>query len=515
MPAREHAGPQIIAEESPSRLGEPEAGTGSRLGRIRPAPSPMLIGVIVCLALGIVSVLTLPSLPGYDAFAWVVWGREAAHQVLDPSQPFVVGGGPSWKPFPVLFTTAFGLFGGGPKVWVAFARAAGLFGLFVAYRLGDRLAASPRWRLAGPIAGVLAAFGLILTSQWTHYWFRGTSEPLVITTTLLAIERHLAGRRIAAFVSGVALVLMRPEAALFLGLYAGWLFFADRRLRARLVLVVGILAIGAGWLVPPWIASGQPLLASIHARAFNGQLGQHPFLEVLKRATNLSVWPVIIAALAVTLLAIRTRDWLIVTLAAAGLAYVAVVEAMTLDHYPGLERFMLPAAAVACVLAGVAVARFATFAGGGAASLAVAVVLVAIAVPFFAGRLDAASTEKHTADQAVDIYRQLVAAVHKAGGAGRIFPCQKSYAAVNHTMQTGLAWALSAPLTQVHTVTYINRSLRRPALAFFAPRNPINGGAPTAVVGGLRGHLIARAGIWKVFRVTKAGARRANACVGT
>ncbi len=379
--------------------------------------------VIVCLALGIVSVLTLPSLPGYDPFAWVVWGRELAHQIIGPGQPFVTGGGPSWKPLPVAFTTVFGFFGAAPQLWVAFVRGAGLFGLFVAYRLGARLAATPRWRPAEPIAGVLAALGTALTAQWTHYMFRGASEPMVVTTTLLAIERHLAGRRLTAFFSGVALVLMRPEAGVFVGLYAIWLFFADRRVRTRLAVVAGIIAIPAGWFVPPWIASNSPLLASMHARDFNGQLGPHPVLEVLNRATDLTSWPVIIAALAVTLLAIRTRDRVTLTLAAAGFGYVGVVEAMTLDHYPGLERFLLPAAAIACVLAGVAVARFATLAGGGAASIAAAALLVAIAVPFFHGRVSEARAEEHAAQQAVEFYDQLVAAVHGAGGTAQVFPC--------------------------------------------------------------------------------------------
>ena len=476
--------------------------------------SPTLVAIVACLGLGILSVLTLPSLPSYDPFAWVVWGRELAHHVIGPHEAFITGGGPSWKPLPVVFTSVFGFFGAAPKLWVAFARAAGLFGLFVAYRLGSRLAASPGWRLAGPIAGGLAAFGVFLTSEWTHYMFRGTSEPMVVTTALFAIERHVAGRRITAFLSGVALTLMRPEAGVFVGLYALWLFFADPRVRTRLTLIAGIVAVPAGWFGPPWIASGEPFLASSHARDYNGQLGEHPLMEVLKRATNLTVWPVIIAALAVTLLAIRTRDWLTVTLAAAGLAYVGVVEVMTFEHYPGLERFMLPAAAVACVLAGVGVARFATLAGGGVASLAVAAVLVAIAVPFFDGRVAAASTENHTAQQAVRIYNQMVAAVHRAGGTKKVFPCRTSYAAVNHSVQTSLAYALTVPLTDVLTVTRTDTSLRQPALAFFAPRNPINGGAPTALVGGLRRRLVARAGIWKVFRVTKAGNRRANACVG-
>jgi hypothetical protein len=169
---------------------------------------------------------------------------------------------------------------------------------------------------------------------------------------------------------------------------------------------------------------------------------------------------------------------------------------------------------VAAVLAGVAVARFAAFAGGGFASAAIAVVLVAVAVPFFAGRVAAAGPERHLTEEAVQMYNQLDSAVDQAAVAGRLFPCSTSYAAVNHTAQTALAWRLGVPLTHVLTVTYVNRSLRRPALAFFAPRNPITGGAPTRFVHRLRGRLVTRAGIWRVFRVTKVGDRRANLCVG-
>jgi len=517
MPAREYAGGQIVADQPPLRSSDSESSTDVRVrGLARRAwSSPTLIGLVACLALGFISAFTLPTLPSYDPFAWVVWGWELAHHVIGPHEPLITGGGPSWKPFPVIFTTLFGFFGSAaPKLWVGLARAGGFFGLFAAYRLGSRLATSERWRLAGPIAGVLAVLGVFLTSEWTHYMWRGTSEPMVVTATLFAIERHLAGHRRTAFLSGVALALMRPEAGLFVGLYALWLFFKDSRLSTRLILVAGILAIPVGWFVPPWIASGEPLLSSQHALLYNGQLGAHPELTVLKRATNLSVWPVMIGALAVTLLAIRKRDWLIVSLAAAGLAYVAVVEAMTADGYPGLERFMLPAAAVAAVLAGVAVVRFALLAGGGLGSLAVAVVLVAIAVPFFAGRVSAAGPEMRITHRAVSIYNQMVAAVHAAGGTKAVFPCPSSRAAVNHSVQTSLAWALRVPLTHVFTVTKVDTTMRHPSLAFFAPRNPINGGAPTKLDFGLRGQLIARAGIWKVIRVTRPGDTVVNACVG-
>ena len=75
------------------------------------------IALVVCLVLGVVSVLTLPSLPGYDSFSWVVWGHEIAHHVIGPGQPLIFRGGPSWKPLPVVFTTIFGFSDAAVKLW--------------------------------------------------------------------------------------------------------------------------------------------------------------------------------------------------------------------------------------------------------------------------------------------------------------------------------------------------------------------------------------------------------------
>jgi hypothetical protein len=196
-------------------------------------------------------------------------------------------------------------------------------------------------------------------------------------------------------------------------------------------------------------------------------------------------------------------------------AYVGVVEGMTADHYPGLERFMLPAAAIAAVLAGSAVARFATFAGGGAASLAVAIALVGIAVPFFDGRVAAAGPERGIAQQAVNTYDAMGAVIRRAGGVRKVFPCRTSRAAVNHSIQTSFAWAINVPLVRVHAVTRTETSLYTPSVAFFAPANRLTGGRPRHFVDGLRGHLLFRLRHWKVYRVTGLDQRRKNACVGS
>ncbi len=99
-----------------------------------------------CVALAAISAAVLPTVPSYDPWAWIVWGRE----VVDPHLSFAVGGGPSWKPLPVIFTTVFGLFGGAaPTLWVITARAGGLLGLAGAFQLARRLARCRRrgaWR---------------------------------------------------------------------------------------------------------------------------------------------------------------------------------------------------------------------------------------------------------------------------------------------------------------------------------------------------------------------------------
>ena len=114
---------------------------------VRPATTPRPLSmtwlIAGCLAVAAVSLHFL-SAPTYDPWSWIVWGREILHGDL------VTLEGPSWKPFPVLFTTPFALFGDdtAPSLWLVVARAGGLLAFAMAYRLGARL--------AGPWAGAIA-----------------------------------------------------------------------------------------------------------------------------------------------------------------------------------------------------------------------------------------------------------------------------------------------------------------------------------------------------------------------
>ncbi len=120
-------------------------------------------------------------------------------------------------------------------------------------------------------AGLIAAAGLVLTQDWVYYMFRGTTEPMLIGTSLWALDRLLAGRHTSAFLFAVATSLMRPEAWPFLILYAVWLWL--RRPGLRPLVVAGVLSVPLLWFVPPWIGSGQPFLAATHAKEYNGHLG--------------------------------------------------------------------------------------------------------------------------------------------------------------------------------------------------------------------------------------------------
>lgn len=532
MPGRDSAvGEVAVAEPAARHRDQEPVSVGVRRSRAF-MRSPLLWVPLACVALAALSAAVLPTVPSYDPWSWIVWGRA----LVDPHLSFITGGGPSWKPLPVMFTTVFALFGGAaPTLWVIAARAGGLLGLVAACRLAWRLVGRVEqddrgalW-VAGAGAGVVAVLGLILTQDgsedWVYYMFRGTSEPMLIGAALWAIELALARRHALAFLSAVALGLMRPEAWPFLGLYALWLWFKQPRL--RVLIILGLLSLPLFWFVPPWIGSGQPFLAASHAREYNGHLGADPVRTALARAFHLQVLPVLIAAaVAIVWGWWSERDRLTLALAGGALAWVAVVVVMVADGYPGLQRFFLPAAAIACVLAGVGVARVGLLAAGfvrrgigGAGSAAgargiawrgviavVAVALIGASVPLSSSRIDTARAQKPLADQAVQRLDQLTDAVRAVGGHGGVYPCRSSVAAINHGVQTALAWKLHVTLNRVATV------LRVPGLDFIGPHDAIDGG-PAPVSSHLTAKReIARVGAWRVVAISHVGVP--DACVG-
>ena len=462
--------------------------------------SPFLWSVLGCIVLAAISAAVLPTVPSYDPWAWISWGRE----VTDPHLGFTITGGPSWKPLPVMFTTIWAWFGSAaaPTLWVITARAGGLLGMVAAYLLASRLIRGPRW--AKVAAGLIAGAGIVITQAWWNEMFRGTSEPLEIATALWAVLAFLDGRRGWAFAFGVATSLLRPEAWPLVIVYAVWLWFKEPRLRVPVVL--GLFSIPFFWFVPPWVGSGQPFLAAVHAEDYNGGLGSDRLFGVLGRGIDIQLLPVLLASVVAAVFAWfdKPRDWLLLSLAGATVVWWVIVVGMTLDGYPGLERFYLPAAGLTCVLAGVGIVRLAllgsSFVPKGRGALAVGIgltaVLVAITLPWVGGRINEASAEEKIASQAVTRLNQMTAAVAAVGGHAGVFPCKSSFAAVNHSVQTALAWKLHVTLGRVGT------TMRHQGVMFVGPHDSIDGIAPPIDPRLTQKQFITQVGAWKMYRMT-------------
>jgi hypothetical protein len=502
---------------APGSSGSGESDGASPLTSLQRATrSPAVLSVLACLVLAAISAAVLPTVPSYDPWSWIVWGRE----VSDPHLNFVVSGGPSWKPLPFLFTTLWGFFGGAaPTLWIVTARWGGLLGLVAAWRLASRLSGGGR---AGAFAALVAVAGVLLTQDWFYYFFHGTSEVVLIGASLWAIDRFLDGRHVQGFLLAVAASLIRPEWWPFIGLYALWLWFrvpGFATVRMRLLILAGLALLPILWFGPPWVGSGQPFLAASHAAEYNGHLGSDPFRAVTARGKDLQVLPALIAGIIAVILGwIRDRDRVLLGLGLGVVAWWVVVVAMTLKGYPGLERFFLPAAAVTCVLAGVGVIKLAELAGqgvvrlGASASLvpavtaAVAVVLVAISVPSSSDAITAAREAFPANSQDAATQKQLSAAVKAVGGHDAVYPCKTSFAAVNHGMQTALAWKLHVTLEKVGT------GMRAPGVDFIGPHNGADGEAAAVDHRLTREKALGQSGPWRVVQLTDP--RLPTGCVG-
>ena len=96
--------------------------------------------------------------------------------------------------------------------------------------------------------------------------------------------------------------------------------------------------------------------------------------------------------------------------------------------------------------------------------------------------------------------------VRAVGGRAGVYPCRSSFAAVNHGVQTALAWKLRVTLGRVGT------SLHKPGVDFIGPHNAVDGVAAAVDPRLGRGQTLARFGVWRVVRVTPPG--HPDRCVG-
>ena len=298
--------------------------------------------VPACAALAALSLL-LPWALAFDPQVWVSWGHDAFHGDLDTA------GGPTWKPLSVLVTTLLApLDRDAEPVWAAIGRMGGLLALAGAYVLGERL--------AGRLAGAVAALVMALSPWWLLNSALGNSEGWLAAAVLWAVVAHLAGRRRAALALGVAAGLLRPEIWPFLGLYGLWLW----REGDRLAPALGLVAIAAGWLLPDVLGTEGLFAAGDTARApaskGSAQLADVPFLASLWDAVDqLGVVAAPFAVVAVV--PWRRAHPVLRAMALAGVAYVLIVAVSAQGGFAGNPRYLVPAEALFCVLAGAGAAR--------------------------------------------------------------------------------------------------------------------------------------------------------------
>jgi hypothetical protein len=412
----------LLQRPAAPAVAQPDTSTRARPWRL------LLLG---CLAVATVSLL-LPSVPTYDPWAWIIWGREVLHGDL------VTTTGPSWKPLPVIFTTPFSLLGddGAPLAWLVIARAGGILAFAMAYRLGTRL--------AGPIAGLIAAAALFLADDFIFNFARGNSEGILVALCLWALERHLDDRPRDAFLLGLGAALLRPEVWPFIALYGLYLIWRERTRGSVILVLASGLGLALLWFVPEYIGSGDFLRAAARARQPNpdsAAFAAHPFLEVFGRSASVLTPPVYLGGVIAVLVALKTRNRLFLTMAAIGTVLMVAVAAMTQFGFAGNLRYVALPAALVCVLAGAgwvivfkaAYARLGILAAG-----ALVLVVAAFAYPFVREDISELDQRAHTVKAEAELYGSVPDAIAAAGGRAKLKACGTLYTGAFQT-QT-VAW---------------------------------------------------------------------------
>lgn len=461
----------MIGSEQAARSGEsgasaasPAPAASTTTGWLKDTSIPYLI--VGALVLAIISVLVIDWVPSSDPWAWIDWGQE----ITSPHISLSLAGGPSWKPFPVVFTTIFGFFGhAAPDMWLVVTRTAGLLAIAGMFRLGRHF--------GGVLAGIVAVIALCFIQDALFYFARGASEPIVAALTVWAIDRHIAGSKRVTYILLFLATMNRPEFSAFLGLYAIYLWLTEPTTRA--LVVVGIVLVPIAWLGGPYVISGNAFQAGNAALGGTGSPGG-AIPELRSSAGLMSVPTLVLAAIGLAF-AYARREMVLVWLAAGAVLWELMVAVMTQVAY-GLPRYLLPAGMVACVLAGVGVARIAEWVGDRVKGprvgsvrlsyLAAAVVVCALTLPWSITRVNTLVLQGGQANQAAHYIHRLFTAVDQLGGRRAIMPCRTSQVAVNHTLASALAWKLEVPERRVHP------SMRGTGYVFSAPRNRNTGTTP-------------------------------------
>lgn len=379
--------------------------------------------------------------PSYDAFGWLVWGRQAFEWNLNTD------GAPSWKPLTFVFTLPYALAGATPQMWLWMitAAAGALAGAVFAARIAFRLTGSSPSRPWAPFAAAaFAALGVLGINGYSELVLIANSDPIVVSLCLAAIDAQLSGRPRLALVMIVLAAMGRPEAWVFAVLYVVWLW--RTRPSLRVMGLAGLVVIPAAWFIVPALTSHDWLSAGDLALNSKNAIHGNKILGVFGRLLGLYELPMRLAvAFALAQAALR-RDRVWLMLAAAALTWVVIEVAFAYHGWSAVPRYLIEPAAVLVVLAGAGVGRALAYepAAGGAvtrwAATALVLVLVVALIPAARSRARVTHGELHAARSAALELTRLQAVIGKVGGATRIRSCGQPVTLVGK--QSEVAWAV-------------------------------------------------------------------------
>jgi hypothetical protein len=375
--------------------------------------------------------------PAYDAYGWMVWGRQTLHWNLDTN------GAPSWKPLTFLFTVPFALVARAQTfLWMSTAvigaLAGSLFGGRIAYRLTGPAPGRP---YAPIIAATFAGLGVLGIAGYWHQILIANSDPMIVALCLAAIDFHLSKRYRLAFAMVLLAALGRPEAWPFALGYAVWAWWAVPGMRA--IAVAGVVSIPLLWFgvsaltAKSWLRAGDLALNSVN------ELHGNKIIGVPRRLLGLYEAPMQIAAgLAIAFaVVIRDKVWLVLT--GLALAWVAVEIAFALHGWSAVTRYLFEPEAVLVVLAGAGLGR--VLAAGSPTSVAARLGGVAIAAILIGSLIPTAVIRARGAHSEIVLRRhdavrikRLQDVIKQLGGPARIRACGQPVTLVG--WQSTLAW---------------------------------------------------------------------------
>jgi hypothetical protein len=442
--------PQVPGSAGPEGQTGSHSGTDSRPFWLRHIWWFVGAAVIVVSA---VIVRGANTRPGYDPYGWLIWGYQTLHLHLD------LGGAPSWKPLPLLFTVPYSLFGHYALwMWMVTAEAAAFAGSIFAGRIAYRVVNSDpdgRYRRAAIFAAIFAGIGMYgiqdningTLDSYLHYVLSVQSDPMIVTIVLAAIDFHMGKHRRWVMAMLLLAGLGRPEVWPILGLYGLWCWI--KRPDMRLFLIVCAFLLIFLWFGVPTITNGRPLVAGDLAQGSPRELHENKIIGTIDRFKTLNLWPVWVLALAAvawagylwrrgratataTLTAAERTDrenqLLVLGLAAGIVIWIVVEMAFALHGWPAVPRYIFEPAVVAILLAGIGFGwllrelpsrlRLPTWSGVG-----VAVLLALALVP---GALSRTRNEhkdiRHERLRTQQI-NQLSAIIHRLGGRQAVLRC--------------------------------------------------------------------------------------------